>query len=267
MQTAKVYNFIVNFAKEQLKGSNGPIVCLSGGVDSSAVLALLSNAANKDDILGVMMPYRFNQNLTNAIELAYNFGITSVVKPIKDVVDSLTRSFGIKEGYVAHGNVQARVRMVTAYALANFYGKRVAGTCNETETAVGYDTKYGDNAADFGLLKVSKDGVYRLAFYHNETYGCKIPQAIIDKAPSADLYEGQTDEAELGICYSELDYILEQMFLEKHTTSLFKDVIVNRVKADPDKVEKVKALMRASEHKRKMPPMPEIPAEMLIMND
>jgi NAD+ synthase len=140
---------------------------------------------------------------------------------------------------LALANVKPRLRMTSLYYLANRYNGLVAGTGNKTELAIGYFTKYGDGGVDvLPLGDLNKSAVRGLA------RALGVPEAVISKAPSAGLWEGQTDEAEIGVTYDELDRTLASLAGEES-----KEPIL------PDTMDRVSALVAASEHKRRAIPM------------
>jgi len=239
---------------------------LSGGIDSALMLAFANNALGKDKIHALMMPYYGNSNLDDAIALARNFGIDYSILGIKDIHDAFikrrTEKRLIKKGKtlyqdwnkdITSQNLMARIRMCMLYAEANEHDRIVLGTCNMSEIYVGYCTKHGDAACDIEPMgNLPKRGVYEMAKFWNDTHpdGPKIPEAILTKAPSADLIPGQTDEADIGP-YEILDNYIENVFGNK------SHLINNR------DAQRILKLNLKTEHKRNMPPMPTIPFELI----
>lgn len=183
-------------------GAKGVVVGLSGGLDSS-VVAVLSQRAVGDKVLGIVMPCYSNPADEEDVHLLrVKFGVKIervVLDPVYDKLLEILPS----GNRIAQANLKSRLRMLTLYYFANKLNYLVAGTGNKSEIMVGYFTKYGDGSADFlplgGLLKTQ---VIELA----KELG--IPSKIIEKIPTAGLWEGQTDEGELGISYAELDNAL-----------------------------------------------------------
>jgi NAD+ synthase len=247
---------IVEWLRQQLtqSGAGGFVVGLSGGVDS-AVVARLCQAAAPANVVGVIMPCHSERDDDEAARLvASTFHIPTVrvdLAPAYDVlIEDLhgavaaipkaqleaTHSGDDLRARAAGANVKPRLRMTTLYFLANTLNYLVAGTGNRSELAIGYFTKYGDGGADVlpigGLLKSEVQAAARQL---------GVPPAIVDKPPSAGLWAGQTDEAEMGFSYDSL---------EKHLTKGPEAVA-------PALAMRIERLIRRSEHKRTLPPVPE----------
>lgn len=189
-------------------GCKGVVVGMSGGVDSS-VLAVLCRQAFPQSMLGVIMPcYSSQEAVEHAQAVAGQFSIPTKVVVLDSVFDALLKVLpegGIAPDVtrIARANLKARLRMLTLYYLANQLKYMVAGASNRSELAVGYFTKYGDGGVDIlPLGNLVKSQIRELARFLG------IPQLIIGKPPSAGLWEGQTDEGELGFSYEELDRYL-----------------------------------------------------------
>jgi NAD+ synthase len=231
---------LVSWIREQVAGANcrGVVFGLSGGLDSS-VVAILCQHAFPDNTLAVVMPcHSIEADIDDAHLVARKFGITTITVTLDRVFDSLLEAipgdtFDPDSQRLAEANAKPRLRMTTLYYTANRLHYLVVGTSNKSEIAVGYSTKYGDGAADIlPLGNMLKSQVRELASHLD------IPKRIIEKPPSAGLWEGQTDEGEMGITYNELDRYLAT---GKATGKV-------RMRAD--------ALSRASAHKRAIPPVP-----------
>jgi NAD+ synthase len=195
---------IEDFIKRKARGFSGIVVGLSGGVDSSVVAQLCANAIGKDRILVLIMPYEWNENMDDAVSFAEQLGIKYEIVEIKDIADSFEKKgfFGKK---ISKENLLSRVRMCLLYGVANERNMLVAGTSNKSEIMVGYFTKYGDGGADFEPIgDLYKTDVWELAKFLG------IPLRIVEKKPSADLSQGQTDEGDLGITYYDLDDALRK---------------------------------------------------------
>lgn len=234
---------IIAWLKKQVKdaGAKGCVIGLSGGVDSS-VAAVLCKRAFPQKTLGIFMPcHSLPQDLEHAKELAEKFSIET---KLVDLTSVFSAFFKLLEGKayekgqrsLAIANLKPRLRMTTLYYFANILNYLVVGTGNKSELKMGYFTKYGDGGVDLlplgGLLKFQ---VRQLAAE------LKIPSAIIDKAPSAGLWEGQTDEQEMGITYAELDAAIQ--LIEKKAS----------VNVKPNVLKKVKSRMAAASHKLQLP--------------
>ncbi|MBQ4597689.1 MAG: NAD(+) synthase [Methanocorpusculum sp.] len=215
----------------------GFVVGISGGIDSAVACALAAKAVGPERVLGVSMPVSSNspQDAADAKALCDALGVRLITVPLGDVQEAFLAKEHITGTPLLAGNIASRLRMTTLYNIAAANGYLVCGTSNKTEYLIGYSTKWGDGAADVQpLLHLYKKDVYALA----EELG--IPQEIIDKAPSAGFFEGQTDEADIGLTYQELDSALWNLELNEFVPQ-------NAVE------EKVLALVLKSEHKRKPP--------------
>jgi NAD+ synthase len=189
-------------------GGKGVVLGMSGGLDSS-VAVVLSKRAFPESVLGVIMPCHSNKiDREHAELIAAKFNILVKVVALDEVFDGLIRALP-DNGYdattrrLAQNNIKPRLRMVTLYYFANRLNYLVVGSSNRSELSVGYFTKHGDGGSDLMPLgNLVKSQVRDLARYLD------IPGEIIDKPPSAGLWEGQTDEMEMGLTYSELDRYL-----------------------------------------------------------
>jgi NAD+ synthase (glutamine-hydrolysing) len=202
------------------------------------------------------MPSRYSSEGTrnDARRLAENLGCDFRELPIEPIVETYTgvlaESFSGRDADVAEENLQARIRGTLAMALSNKFGWLLVASGNKSELSVGYATLYGDMAGGFALLKdVFKTDVFRLARHLNQQAGRElVPQSTIDRAPSAELREGQLDEDSLPP-YPELDRVLEA-YVED-------DRSLDELSADgfdPDVVARAVALIDRSEYKRRQAP-------------
>jgi len=231
-------NKIVRWIKLQVRQarSKGVVLGLSGGVDSSIVAALAKRALGRKRVLCLILPIHSHpQDLRDARLVAKKFGLRTEQIDLSGIYDRLIRILPAAVP-LARANLKPRLRMLVLYYFANRFNYLVCGTGNRSELMAGYFTKYGDGAADIlPLGRLLKKQVRSLA----ENLG--IPVHIITKPPSAGLWLGQTDEAEMGITYPELDSILERLAQKR------KQV------AEKAKVDKVKAMIERSRHKRQAP--------------
>src|SRR5262250_588299 len=232
------------------------VIGLSGGIDSSLVAAVAAEALGRENVTGVTMPSPFSSRGTrdDARRLAKSLGIEFMRVPItpvfKGFLKSLAEPFkGLKED-VTEENIQARIRGTLLMALSNKFGWLVLTTGNKSELSVGYATLYGDMAGGFALLKdVFKTDVFRLARHLNERAGRElVPQSTIERAPSAELREGQLDEDSLPP-YSELDRVLEAYVEDDRS---FDELSADGF--DPDVVARAVALVDRAEYKRRQAP-------------
>ncbi|MFZ5374080.1 MAG: NAD+ synthase, partial [Campylobacterota bacterium] len=217
------------------------VVGLSGGIDS-AVVAVLAHRAFGDDLLCVKMPshYSSQSSLDDADELCRVFGLRSETRTIEPML----RAYG-EEGMSALriGNLSARLRMVTLFDISAREGALVLGTSNKSELMLGYGTLYGDLASALNPIgDLYKTEVFELARHLG------IPDSILSKPPSADLWEGQSDEAEIGYPYSDLDRVLKRYVEERHTR---EEMIMGGEK--PDLVDMIIGKIYKNQFKRRMP--------------
>jgi NAD+ synthase len=213
-------------------GAEGAVVGLSGGIDS-AVTVRLAQKAFGDNVLGVIMPCHSNtQDEEDAQMLAEKFSIKYVKYDLSEVfdhfLDGLKRT-GIEGGRLAEANIKPRLRMTALYYYASAQNYLVVGTDNRSELKIGYFTKYGDGGIDLAPLgSLVKHEVKGLA------QKLEIPEEIINKKPSAGLWNGQTDEAEMGFSYQELDhYILTGEADEEIKQKIEKLAAKNKHKLEP----------------------------------
>ncbi|MBU4240076.1 MAG: NAD(+) synthase [Actinobacteria bacterium] len=229
---------ITDWIREQTgeAGARGAVFGLSGGLDSSVVGALCKNALG-ESVLGVLLPCHGDpREADDAVLVADRFEIPTVSVDLGGVLDALLGLLPEGRGLAA-ANLRPRLRMAVLYYFANDRGYLVVGTGNKSEISVGYFTKFGDGAADIlPLAQIYKTDLAPIA----RELG--VPPGIIEKPPSAGLWEGQTDEGEMGITYRELDSVLKALEEGRNP------------EAPVEVVERVLAMMRASEHKRQTPP-------------
>jgi len=231
-------------------GSDGVVVGLSGGIDSALVARLARDALGADHVLGVLLPdASFPEALLRETEeYAQSLGVEHRTVPIEPVEGAYRALLPELADRVSLGNVKARIRMTVEYAIARERHRLVAGTGNKSELLLGYFTKYGDGGVD--LLPIGdlyKTDVRAIA----EELG--LPEAIRERPPTAGLWEGQTDEEELGISYAELDQILyglEQLRTPEEIAAL-TGFSVERVRSIDERIGQFR-------HKRRMPPIPKV---------
>jgi NAD+ synthase len=219
-------------------GARGYVVGLSGGIDS-ATTAVLCKRAVGEHVLAVLMPcYSLPQDSEHAHLVADLFDIKTLTVDLGPAYDILVAALPPEVSEIAKANIKPRLRMTTLYALAQTYGYLVAGTGNKSELAIGYFTKYGDGGVDVEPLgNLYKYQVRQVA----EDLG--IPRPIIDRPPSAGLWDGQTDEGEIGLTYSELDAALAA--IEAQRTGLLDRALLDTVRR----------MIETTHHKRSIPPV------------
>jgi NAD+ synthase (glutamine-hydrolysing) len=232
------------------------LIGLSGGIDSSLVAAIATDALGPDRVTGVLMPSRYSSegSVTDAELLAANLGIETITVPIEEAHQAFTRmlapAFAGTQPGLAEENLQARIRGTILMAVSNKFGWLVLTTGNKSEMATGYSTLYGDMAGGFAVIKdVPKMLVYALAVDRNRrAERALIPESVLEKPPSAELRPDQRDEDSLPP-YSVLDGVLER-YVEQ-------DLSAAEIAADgfdPAQVDRVVALVDRSEYKRRQAP-------------
>lgn len=253
----KTLRNIFKFIEYSLIESNtqGLVMGLSGGLDSSNVARISTEVVNGEKILGLVMPTSTTpeSDVDDAVNLAQELGIKYKVidiDPLLEPVENICKG-GLDEAHakVASANLKARMRMMILYYYANALNRLVVGTGNRTELLVGYFTKYGDGGADILPLGALYKTDVRVLARH-----LGLPSEILKKKPTAGLWPDQTDEEDLGIKYELLDEILYLM-TEKNQN---EEEIARKLKVAYREVVKVKIMMHAAQHKLAMPPIAEI---------
>lgn len=177
------------------------VIGLSGGIDSAVACNLTTMALGKEKVIAVLMPevgLTKEQNVQDAHELAEELGIRYIMQPINKMLAAY--DFNVPVNDLARINLKARIRANILYSFANTFNALVIGTSNKSEIKIGYGTKYGDLACDlFVIGDLYKTELFEVA----KELG--IPERIINKIPSAELFDGQTDEKEIGVSYKVLD--------------------------------------------------------------
>ena len=254
---AEVWGALVLGVRDYV-GKNGfrdVVIGLSGGVDSSIVAAIATDALGPDHVHGVLMPSRYStgHSVTDAEDLAGRLGIEHRTIPIGAAHDAfeamLAESFAGREADLTEENLQSRLRGVTLMALSNKFGWLVLTTGNKSETAVGYSTLYGDTAGAFAVIKdVPKLLVYELCRWRNRS-GEVIPEAVLTKAPSAELRPDQRDDQSLPP-YEVLDPVIAGYVDGDRSVD---DLVAAGV--DPAVVERIVRLIDVAEFKRRQSPL------------
>lgn len=232
MDYKKIVDELVLWLKNKTKESNtkGIVFGLSGGIDS-AVVAAIGKIAFGENALGIMMPINSLEiDMEDAKIVADSMSLNNITIDLTKEYDSLSSKFDKSNNDMAYANIKPRLRMITLYYYAQSFGYLVSGTTNLSEYTIGYSTKYGDSGVDISpIIDFTKTEVLELARYLN------IPEKIIDKKPSAGLWEGQSDEDELGFTYEALDnYILTG-------------------EGSSDLINRVEYLKEINKHKKNMP--------------
>ncbi len=227
-------------------GFSRAVVALSGGIDSALSCVLAVEALGATNVLAVRMPHKSSSpdSLEDAQMMIEKLGIPSLTLPITDMVDPLLEELP-EMSKIRKGNIMARARMIVIFDQSEAFKGLVIGTSNKTEILLGYSTVYGDSACALNPIgDLYKTQVRQLS------RALAIPDAIIDKPPSADLWAGQTDEDELGFTYGEVDKLLYLLVDHRYSPrecieSGFSEEFVN----------KVVGRIRKNQFKRMLPPI------------
>ena len=232
-------NIITNcgqWLRDELENAHadGIVLGLSGGIDSSVLAALGREALGREKVLGVIMPcHSIEQDEADARLLAESLDVKFIRVDLSGVFDSMLASISGEFNSLVKSNMKARLRMVTLYAVAQSKNFLVCGTSNKSEYETGYFTKFGDSGVDLmPLANFLKRDIKKIAKILN------VPEKIISKAPSAGLYEGQTDEGDMGFSYETLDEYLATGNIN-----------------DENARTRIDVMRRRSEHKRKPIPI------------
>ena len=238
---------IETFIQTRVKdaGAQGVVIGLSGGIDSATVLNLAVSSLGSEKVKGLIMPFKESESISLALDHANSlnvktkeYNIASIVKSYKEVSPSYSSK-------ASEGNLHSRIRMSLLYGEAFSSNTLVMGTSNKSELLVGYYTKWGDGASDFlPIGDLYKSQIYVLADNLN------VPEGILKRVPTAELWEGQSDEEELGIDYSALDKIL--LGLERQLS--FKDISL-KTGISIESISRIDNFIKLSIHKRVFPPV------------
>ena len=242
---------LVGFIRQEVTrtGLTRGVLGLSGGVDSSLVACLAAEALGRENVLGVLMPYRSSNPASeaDAAQVAASLGIATRRIDITPLVDPYLNLFP-DMGQRRRGNVMARARMLVLFYQSADFQALVLGTSNRTETLLGYTTLFGDNAAAIQpIADLFKCQVRQLA------RAAGVPEHIVTKAPSADLWTGQTDEGELGFSYDQADQILHLLYDQRHNAHEVADFGF-----DLALVQRIQHLVRQNQFKRQPPPIAKV---------
>jgi len=238
---------LVEFIRRELGrcGFRKAVLNLSGGLDSSLSCFLTAEALGAENVLVLLLPYRTSapESTSHAQEVVALTGVQHKIIDITPMVDPYLEQFPDMSG-VRRGNVMARMRMIVLYDHSVLWNGLAIGTSNKTELLLGYGTVFGDMASAINPLgDLYKTQLRQLA------RAVGMPEAILQKPPSADLWAGQTDEGELGFTYAEVDQLLYLLVDERYTR---EEAIAAGF--DAKFVDAVLRRMRTSQFKR-MPPV------------
>ena len=239
---------LTGFIRNEIRrfGFNRAVIGLSGGIDSALSCYLSAAALGPENVLAVRMPYKTSspESLAHAGLLIDQLGVQSLTFEITDMVSPLIDEM-LPGAKVRRGNVMARARMIVLYDQSEVFNGLVVGTGNKTEILLGYSTLWGDSASALNPIgDLYKTQVRQLS------RAMEIPDVIIDKAPSADLWAGQTDEDELGFTYEEADNLLYLLVDHRYSPE-------ECVEAGFDQAFVIKVVdrIRRNQFKRMLPPI------------
>jgi NAD+ synthase len=248
INTELAIKIITGFIKTELNrvGYNKTLMGVSGGIDSAVSLYLSAKALGPENVLAMRMPYATSpsETLDDAQTMIDALGVQSMTIEITDMVNPLINLHADMTKIQA-GNIMARTRMIVLYDQSVAFKGLVMGTSNKTEMLLGYSTIFGDSAAALQPIgDLYKTQVRQLA------NALGVPDQVIQKAPSANLWVGQTDEGELGFTYAEVDKLLYLLVDQRYRP---EDCVAEGF--DQGFVERVLGLMRKNHFKRVMPPI------------
>jgi NAD+ synthase len=253
---ATTEKILVGFVRNSVRkfGFEKAVLGLSGGIDSAVSCVLAARALGAENVLAVMMPYKTSSadSLSDARALIEQLGIASELRDISATVDGF---FADKPdaAKLRRGNLMARSRMMTLYDISARDGRLVIGTSNKTELLLGYGTMFGDMASAVNPIgDLYKTQIWELAEH------LRVPESIIKKKPSADLWAGQTDEDELGFTYKAVDELLHYLIEER----LGDDEVLQRG-IKPEFLAKVKRMIVRNQFKRMNPVIAKISSRTL----
>lgn len=248
INTPLAKNILTSFIRSELNrmGFSKAVLGLSGGVDSAVSCFLAAEALGSQNVLAIRMPYQSSSqdSLDHAQQVIDQLGVQSMTIPITEMADPLINRFPDMSN-TRKGNIMARLRMIVLYDQSASFGGLVIGTGNKTEILLGYSTLWGDSACAINPLgDLYKTQLRQLA------RDMGVPEVIVAKPPTADLWLGQTDEGELGFTYAEVDRLLYLLIDQRYSpedcidagfSEQFVTAVVDRI--------------RRNQFKRVMPPI------------
>ena len=248
-----VEDILLAFIRNEISkvGFQSAVLGLSGGIDSAVVCELAARALGPENVLAVLMPYRTSspESVRHARMMVEKTGVLSEEVEISGVVDAFFEGMS-EAGRLRMGNVMARTRMLYLYDVSARDSRLVVGTSNKTELLLGYGTLFGDMASAVNPIgDLYKTQIWGLARH------LRLPEEIVSKTPSADLWEGQSDEEDLGFGYEEVDLLLYLM-LERR---MGRDAIIQEG-IDEVFYDKVRKMVVRNQYKRMMPVIAKVSA-------
>jgi NAD+ synthase len=248
INTTTARQILTRFIKTEINRASfsRAVINLSGGLDSSLSCYLAVEALGAENVLALCLPYKSSSpdSAEHAQLVIDTLGVKSLKIPISDMADALINQFPDMDR-IRQGNIMARLRMVVLYDQSQAFRGLAVGTGNKTEILLGYTTLYGDSASALNPLgDLYKTQVRQLA----KAVG--VPQVILEKPPTADLWLGQTDEGELGFTYAEVDQLLFMLVDQRYRP---EDCV--EAGFDENFVREVMERVRKNQFKRLMPPI------------
>jgi NAD+ synthase len=260
-----VHSILTRFIHDEITrtGMSRAVINLSGGIDSALACYLAVEALGAENVLALRLPYKSSSadSLEHAQLVTDALGITVKTFPITEMADALI-NLEPDMSIVRKGNIMARCRMIIAYDQSESFKGLVIGTGNKTELLLGYSTLYGDSACALNPIgDLYKTQIRQLS------HAMGVPQSIIDKPPSADLWTGQTDESELGFTYETVDKLLYLLVDQRYSP---EDCVASGFQEEF--VRSVAIRIRRYQFKRVMPPIAKIssrtiPYDFIYMRD
>jgi NAD+ synthase len=268
----KISNWLKSYANGI--GYNGFVIGLSGGIDSAVAASLAIRAVGKENVHGIILPCTYTnermrlEDIQDATLLTDSLGINAELlnldEPVIDLFGRLKFITSLQSDLVL-SNIKARLRMTALRAYAEAKHCLVLGTTNKTEEYLGYYTKSGDGGSGVDVEPIAD--LFKYEVFEMARQLGDIPDKIINRAPSAGLFDGQTDETEIGITYAEIDRFLEfrenitdRLGLDKYkyVTDIYDHIKISGEVFDKWKVEKIENMIIKNDHKRKNPPTIEL---------
>lgn len=251
INTTLATKILSGFIKSELSrvGFTRAVIGLSGGIDSALSLTLTAEAIGKENVLAIRMPYKASSqdSLDHAQTLIEQLGVQSLTIPITEMADPLI-ALDSEISKTRKGNIMARCRMIVLYDQSESFGGLVIGTSNKTEILLGYSTIFGDSASAINPIgDLYKTQVRQLS------RAMGVPDSIVDKAPSADLWANQTDENELGFTYEEVDKLFYLLIDQRYRVEECVDAGF-----DESFVRSVLKRVQRNQFKRMMPPIAKV---------
>jgi len=248
LDPTKIVERIIEFIQNEVRraDSNGVVLGLSGGIDSSVALHLATKSLGNNKVLGLILPDKTvsqQTDMDDAIEIAQKLGIQYYIIDITEFKKKYMEVLPIERKSL--GNLIARIRMNFIYYYSNIENKLVLGTSDKSELMIGYFTKFGDGAADIlPLADLYKTQVRELAKYLN------VPEKIVFKKSSPSLWKDQTAEVEIGLKYEKIDLILK--YFETNTVeNIHRDLLGKEI--HKNELLMIKNLVSKNKHKTTLP--------------